>query len=197
MIEIRTQADAVMFIPSESHYLTRLLDREYHIGVGNGTQRAMLARHQLFDEGKLELKKTKYRLRKLPNEFLLVNKLEGQPKGRLVATQRRGFHPITGEMGDVIRYQLHSETGGQLDFELFASIEQALTSLAGCGWYPEVTVEVQKVAEGPKPQPKDKTPLGGMPHKFPDYCHCDPDNSPDPNLGCGCAFGQCAKGLIF
>ncbi|MDD4865177.1 MAG: hypothetical protein PHE38_14360 [Alishewanella agri] len=39
------------------------------------------------------------------------------------------------------------------------------------------------------------TPLGGLAVKNPEFCRCE--TYPPLNKDCGCAFGQCAKGLIF
>ena len=44
----------------------RLLDIEFNIGVGNGTERAMLAQQSLYETGRLRLKKIKVTLEKLP-----------------------------------------------------------------------------------------------------------------------------------
>lgn len=52
--------------------------------------------------------------------------------------------------------------------------------------------DVQEVKRKFKPT---GTPLHGLLDKNPDYCRCEigTENSPD----CGCAFGQCAKGLVY
>ena len=39
-----------------------------------------------------------------------------------------------------------------------------------------------------------QTPLGGRTHKNPELCRCESDNY---RIDCGCAFGQCEKGLIY
>lgn len=59
------------------------------------------------------------------------------------------------------------------------------------------TTQTPTVNLQPRPQPLNKTPIGGQYRKFKEYCRCDPANSPDPTLCCGCALGQCEKGLIF
>jgi hypothetical protein len=38
------------------------------------------------------------------------------------------------------------------------------------------------------------TPLGGLPEKNPNACRCEEQSH---SQDCGCAFGQCAKGLIY
>jgi hypothetical protein len=38
---------------------------------------------------------------------------------------------------------------------------------------------------------EEKTPLGGLPDKRPDLCRIETEHG-----GCGCAFGQCGRGLI-
>lgn len=40
------------------------------------------------------------------------------------------------------------------------------------------------------------TPLGGLPDKKIEFCRCDESTSQEFN-DCGCAFGQCAKGMIY
>ncbi|MDD4865180.1 MAG: hypothetical protein PHE38_14375 [Alishewanella agri] len=44
----------------------KLLDKEFNIGVGKGTERALLAQQSLYDTGRLRLKKIKVTLEKLP-----------------------------------------------------------------------------------------------------------------------------------
>lgn len=39
------------------------------------------------------------------------------------------------------------------------------------------------------------TPLGGLPQKNVDLCRCEGKQTAFKD--CGCAFGQCAKGLVF
>lgn len=43
----------------------KLLDKEFKLGIGNGTQRAFLAQQSLYDTGKLRLKKIKVTLEKV------------------------------------------------------------------------------------------------------------------------------------
>ena len=43
----------------------KLLDKEFNIGVGNGTERAMLAQQSLYETGRLRLKKIKVTLEKV------------------------------------------------------------------------------------------------------------------------------------
>lgn len=43
----------------------KLLDKEYNLGVADGTQRALLAQQSLYDTGKLRLKKIRVTLEKV------------------------------------------------------------------------------------------------------------------------------------
>ncbi len=49
---------------------------------------------------------------------------------------------------------------------------------------------IAKVREADTPK-QISTPLGGLRVKDPSKCECE------GFTGCGCAFGQCAKGLVF
>lgn len=44
----------------------KLLDKEFNIGVGQGTERAIVAKQSLYETGRLRLKKIKVTLEKLP-----------------------------------------------------------------------------------------------------------------------------------
>lgn len=45
--------------------INKLLDKEFNIGVGNGTERALLAQQTLYETGRLRLKKIKVTLEKI------------------------------------------------------------------------------------------------------------------------------------
>jgi hypothetical protein len=56
-------------VPSGNKLIGLLLDKEFNIGVGLGTQRALLAQQELYEKGRVRLKKIKVTLEKIDAEL--------------------------------------------------------------------------------------------------------------------------------
>ena len=65
----------------------------------------------------------------------------------------------------------------------------------------EVVTEIRASFEDPDTGRKmrnARTPLGGLPNKKIEFCRCVTTTVIEGTVqDCGCAFGQCAKGMIY
>lgn len=92
--------------------------------------------------------------------------------------------------------------------ELFYAIQQAFNQIPNKKLYRNDYLDTYSVvSELEKLQrvQAEQTPLHGRVEKDPDYCRCESTSKhytewvdgENPPKDCGCAFGQCAKGLIY
>lgn len=66
-MEIKCTGDngVVQTVKAGHPLIGKLLDKEFNLGVGKGTERALIAQQSLYDTGRLRLKKIKVTLEKV------------------------------------------------------------------------------------------------------------------------------------